>query len=303
MKPEWSHILLMSAVLLTLFNPSVSAQFQQQRVQQEDGNNRDKNDTVKIFSIKDYFAGLSHKKETTLGTNFLGSTFIIGGMQIYENKKWKLPIIYGGIASTLGMGIGFDVAYKNSIPEPDPITGETGPGNTSYKNLSTAMYIGAGVLYWATLMDGAICYKSDIKPLPARSTVFSTLLPGLGQIYNGEAWKVPIYLGLMGTGVYLTSYFNQQYVRYYNLYIENPTSSGYKSQKNTWRRYRDYAILGTAAVYVLQIIDANVFAFMQGFEVNDDISLEVSPAIIAPESQYAINAPVTSFGLRVGLSF
>jgi len=301
MTKSLSHI-LMSAVLLTLFCPSVSAQFQQTRVEQ-DNEREDKGDTVKIFSIKDYFAGLNHKKETTLGTNFIGSTFIIGGMQIYEEKKWKLPIVYGGIGSTLGMGIGFDVAYKNSIPAPDPITGEALPGNSTYKNLSTAMYISAGVLYWATLMDGAICYKSDIKPLPARSTVFSALLPGLGQIYNGEAWKVPIYLGLMGTGVYLTSYFNQQYVRYYNLYVENPSSSGYKSQKNTWRRYRDYAIIGTAAMYVLQIIDANVFAFMQNFEVNDNISMDISPAVITPNTQYAINAPATSFGLRIGVSF
>jgi len=294
------HILL-AALMLIMSGQSLSAQFKEERINQ-DGNRKESGDTVKIFSFKEYFAGLNHKKETTLGTNFIGSALIVGGMQIYENKKWKLPIIYGGIGTTLGLGIGFDIAYRNSIPPADPITGETPPGNASYKNFSTAMYISAGVLYWATLMDGAICYKSDIKPLPARSTVFSALLPGLGQIYNGEAWKVPIYLGLMGTGAYLTSYFNQQYVRYFNIYNKEHTDAA-KSQKNTWRRYRDYAIIGTAAVYVLQIIDANVFAFMQGFDVSDNIAMEITPAIITPDTQYAINTPSTSFGLRVGVSF
>lgn len=291
MRPGLSHILFL-AVALAVTAPGAYAQFREEKVQDY---GTDKQDTTKIFSIKEYFAGLSHKQEITLGSATIGSTFIIGGMQIYERKTWKLPVIYGGLATTLGCGIGFNVAYKNTLGE-----GGSG-GNRKFKDISTGMFIGAGAIYWATLMDGAICYKSDIKPLPARSTVFSLLCPGLGQIYNGEAWKVPIYVGAIGTGVYFTTYFNRQYVRYHDRYIESQDSNS-KYYRDNYRRYRDYAILVTAAVYVLQIIDANVFAFMQDFDVNDDISLNVSPTVIVPDTQFALH-PSTGLGLRMGLTF
>ena len=61
--------------------------------------------------------------------------------------------------------------------------------------------------------------------------------------------------------------------------------------------------------YLLQVIDANVFAYMQDFEVSDEITMNIEPAVIAPNSAYAINAPATTYGgqatvgLRLGLRF
>ena len=275
-------------------SPDLSAQFREENVMDQNyGSNT--NDTTKLFTIKDYFAGLSHKKEITLGTAFIGSTVLVGGMQIYENQKWKLPIIYGGIGASLGTGIYFNSVYKNSLAE------DGSGGDMNAKGLSTAMFITAGAIYWGTLLDGAISYKSDIKPLAAKSTVFSILCPGLGQIYNGEAWKVPIYLGAIGTGVYFTGFFNQKYVFYRERYITD-RDSGSKYYRDTYRRYRDYALLATVAAYVLQAIDANVFAFMQDFTVSEDITMDVKPAVILPDTQLAMRQP-TAYGLRLGFSF
>ena len=54
-------------------------------------------------------------------------------------------------------------------------------------------------------------------------------------------------------------------------------------------------------------MDANVFAYMHDFEVTDDISMKVEPAVIPPNDAYAINTPpsgaANSFGLRVGITF
>ena len=61
-----------------------------------------------------------------------------------------------------------------------------------------------------------------------------------------------------------------------------------------------------AAVYLLQIIDANVFSYMHNFEVTDDLSMDMSPTVIMPEGrQFAFNAsPGTpAIGLRIGFSF
>lgn len=70
---------------------------------------------------------------------------------------------------------------------------------------------------------------------------------------------------------------------------------------------RDYSIVATALVYVLQIIDANVFAFMYDFEVSDDISMSVEPAVLTPDNAYAMRTPSSfggnAVGMKVGFRF
>ena len=74
-----------------------------------------------------------------------------------------------------------------------------------------------------------------------------------------------------------------------------------------YRRYRDYSIVATAAVYLLQVIDANVFAYMHDFEVTEDLTMHVEPALISPYNAYAINTPTmganNAFGMRLGFTF
>ena len=61
-------------------------------------------------------------------------------------------------------------------------------------------------------------------------------------------------------------------------------------------------------VYFLQVIDANVFAYMHDFEVTDDISMNIEPTIIAPDNAYALgsggfNSGQNAVGLKMGLRF
>jgi hypothetical protein len=59
--------------------------------------------------------------------------------------------------------------------------------------------------------------------------------------------------------------------------------------------------------YLLQVIDANVFAYMHDFEVTDDLSLNVEPAVISPYNEYAMANPQhydrNAIGLKVGFRF
>jgi hypothetical protein len=181
--------------------------------------------------------------------------------------------------------------------------------------------MGAGLVYWGSLMDGVVNYHPDRQPHAGRATIYSALLPGLGQIYNGELFKVPIYWGcLMGSVHFLTTN-NINYKRFKRIHNEatssDPAISGNvpidaetaKWYRDVYRRYRDYSIVATAAFYLLQIIDANVFAYMHDFEVSDDISMGVEPAVISPYNEFAmINGPSSGMGqnavgLRIGLRF
>jgi hypothetical protein len=82
-----------------------------------------------------------------------------------------------------------------------------------------------------------------------------------------------------------------------------------KWYRDEYRRYRDYSIVATALFYFLQVIDANVFAYMHDFEVSDDISMNIEPAVISPYNAYAINTPMpmnagqNAIGMRIGFTF
>ena len=252
-------------------------------------------DTSQLFSFKEFFGGLAHTRSASLKTLTMGSTVFVGGNQIYQRQYWKLPIIYGGIGAGVYGGIHFNNLYKST-------------GEEKYKTYSTLSYVGAGLVWWGSLLDGAANYERGKYPNAPKSTVYSILLPGLGQIYNGEFWKVPLYLGLMAGSAQFYIDNNIQYKRWkwiHNLAttdeegVERPPQSGEaaKYYRDTYRRFRDYSALAFVLVYLVQVIDANVFAFMQDFEVNDDISMHLEPSMVPV--QYA-SAPAVgmSFGIR-----
>ena len=122
----------------------------------------------------------------------------------------------------------------------------------------------------------------------------------------------------MGSVHFLTTN-NINYKRFKNIYnlatSGDPTVSSdipisaetAKWYRDVYRRYRDYSIVATALFYLLQVIDANVFAYMHDFEVTDDISLNVEPAVISPYNEYAMATPQyydrNAVGFKVGLRF
>ena len=256
-----------------------------------------KTDSSAIFSFREYFGGLAHKRTASLKNLTIGSAVFIGGNQIYHRQYWKLPIIYGGIGAGIYGGIRFNNLYQQT-------------GDTKYQTYRALSYAGAGLVWWGSLMDGVVSYQGTRSPDPAKSTFYSILLPGLGQIYNGEAWKVPIYLGLMAGSIHFWVDNNVQYRRWKWIYdqasdpdipaADKPKQSAESAKyyRDVFRRYRDYSILFTALSYVLQVIDANVFSYMQDFEVGDDISVQVAPTIMPA---YASNTP--GVGLSLGLRF
>ena len=292
---------------LTGFAVDGNAQFKEEAFQQtynEKGDSTAVADTAdKLFSFKEWGRGIAHKQKIEVGTMFMGSLFAPGTAQIYNKDYWKLPIVYGGIGSLAGTGGYFLHRYNKS-------------GNLSDKQTGTWLLAGAGLMYWGSLMDGVICYESEVDPLPGKATLYSALLPGLGQIYNGELFKLPIYWGGLLISTHLLVKYNTNYKRFKRIHNQatstDPEVSAdgetAKWYRDVYRRYRDYSIVATVLVYALQVIDANVFAYMHDFEVTDDITMNIEPALISPYNEYAMHtAPINpmnnAVGMKVGIRF
>jgi len=122
-----------------------------------------------------------------------------------------------------------------------------------------------------------------------KASILSASLPGLGQAYNKKYWKIPIIYGVLGGIAYWGVTNHQQYKFYSNnltaLHDENAgttNTTGYTSeqlvtQKRFYKKYRDMAVMLGALAYFINIIDANVDAHLNTFDVSDNLSFNVKP--------------------------
>ena len=317
-----------TAVFLACFSFSSQAQFKEGAFTQTYNEPTDttfsKDTSDKMFSFAELFGGVAHKRDVRIGTLFAGSMFLPGLSQIHNRDYWKLPVIYGGMGACAGFG-GYYLHRYSQSKKAYEAAYALDPGTPLYidnraKTTGTWLMVGAGLFYWASLMDGMTCYKKDVHPHPGRATVYSIILPGLGQAYNGEYWKIPIYWGCMIGSAHFLYTNNINYKRFKRIHNEATTpgieytgpinGETAKYYRDVYRRYRDYSIVALAAFYLLQVIYANVFAYMHDFEVTDDLSMNIQPAVIAPDNAYALQpspaagrAGDNAIGLRIGFRF
>lgn len=130
---------------------------------------------------------------------------------------------------------------------------------------------------------------SSLPKNPRKATILSAILPGAGQVYNNKAWKVPlIYAGFMAD-IYFINFNNKRYQTFRTALFafddgdrsQFPSLNREALVRNVdyWRQNRDLTILLLAAIYALNLIDANVDAHLSGFDISDDISMKIEPNV------------------------
>lgn len=129
---------------------------------------------------------------------------------------------------------------------------------------------------------------------PSKAALRSALIPGWGQAYNREYWKIPIVYGILGTSAGFFVYNHVWYKRTRNAYrirVNNDTASfgsihptirplspaSLVIYRNAFRRDRDYATLYFILLWGLNVVDATVFAHLKEFDVSEDLSLRIHP--------------------------
>jgi hypothetical protein len=145
------------------------------------------------------------------------------------------------------------------------------------------------------------------KHSPGKAAIYSAICPGLGQIYNKKYWKLPIIYGAGGTLAYFVAYNQLKYEKFRDAYANGiPNEPAYidggfydydilEKGRDFYRRYRDRSVLGFGVVYLLNIVDAMVDAHFFYFDVSDDLSLQLEPAML--------NGPGLTSALGIGLNF
>lgn len=83
----------------------------------------------------------------------------------------------------------------------------------------------------------------------------------------------------------------------YDVYGREIYSYNLVRARDFYRRWRDYSGLFVAGIYFLNIIDALVDAYFFEYDISDDLSLDVRPALVSPGFQSA------GVGLNLCLKF
>ena len=142
---------------------------------------------------------------------------------------------------------------------------------------------------------------------PSKAAFYSSVIPGLGQVYIGKAWKIPFIYAALGASLYyfnlnnkemnsyraaykrrLNGFFDDEYLELARPITTEQLLLGMDFHKN----YRDIAIALAALTYMLNILDASVSAHLLQFNVNEDLS--ISPNLF-------MNREIT--GLQIALKF
>lgn len=147
----------------------------------------------------------------------------------------------------------------------------------------------AGLLVFSHLLSPA---RVQAQEHSAMKAMCYSILPGGGQVYNRQAWKIPIIYGAFaGMGYFIydnyqsMKMFKDEYL--YRVQHDGATRlSGYESYptSNIYSLYNSYnqnfqlMIIITVGIYALNLVDAYVFGHLFEFQMNDDITL--GPSLI-----------------------
>lgn len=119
-------------------------------------------------------------------------------------------------------------------------------------------------------------------PRPGRAVAYSLVLPGLGQFYNKDYWKVPVVWGAVGAAGYFLVYNHNEFTKYRDLARneDDPLRVQYRSLRDYHRRNRDLTILLTGLGYALVAVEAYVDAHLYHFDVSDNLSMSFYPTLL-----------------------
>lgn len=141
---------------------------------------------------------------------------------------------------------------------------------------------------------------------PRKAGLYSAVVPGLGQAYNKKYWKMPIvYGGFIGLGFGI-NFYQMRHKKFRTELFgilksgELESTSGFDEEQlrtivDKARRERDFFIVLTGILYLLNVVDAHIDSHLKEFDLNEKLKLTLDPML---RQQNQLQA-----GLTLNLSF
>lgn len=129
-------------------------------------------------------------------------------------------------------------------------------------------------------------HRYTMTKQPFLALGLSAALPGAGQIYNEQWWKVPLIAAGFGGCIYAGILQNGRMIDAQdsiNIITERgdlALASRYRTVRDFYRDDRDKWYIYAGLVYLANLIDAYISAHLYDFDVSDNAA--ISPLITAP---------------------
>ena len=131
------------------------------------------------------------------------------------------------------------------------------------------------------------------KHSPQKATLYSMVLPGLGQAYNKKYWKIPVVYAGFGVLGYFAIMNGNEYRKYRQAYdyvtqgdqsipIDNDYVDKYAPEqlaqgRDYYRRNLEFTYILTGFWYILNVVDAAVDAHLYNYSIDDDLEIRLKP--------------------------
>ena len=140
-------------------------------------------------------------------------------------------------------------------------------------------------------LSDTVKVKKTRNHSPGKASLFSAVIPGLGQAYNKKYWKVPIVYAAIGVPLYFAVSNQKLFNKYkiaYGLRVDGDdttideyevrlTDVNLKSNLDYYQRNKDLSYILVGLFYVFNIVDAAVDAHLFNFPKNDNLSFNLQP--------------------------
>lgn len=138
-------------------------------------------------------------------------------------------------------------------------------------------------------------YFGNTYPYAGRSALLSTIMPGAGQVYNRQSWKLGLVWGGIGFTLYNLDQNLSQYRRFRDAYrmsvmgeehaLSFLSENALKSYRDQFRSNLELNYIALGAVYLLNIAEAFISGHLAGFDVSEDLSFHIPPGTPAAPLQ------------------
>lgn len=145
-------------------------------------------------------------------------------------------------------------------------------------------------VYTAATTDSLPETKIKRLPVPKKALMYSLILPGSGQIYNGRWWKAPFVYAAIGGVVYAIDYNQGLYRRLKTAYVKDLNGEEHeftgrlnrqalKNARDSFDKNTQLSYIGLVIVYLLGAAESFVDAHLQNFDVDEDLSIRWQPTV------------------------